>query len=199
VTGAPRLACLISGGGRTVLNLADRIDEGSLAATIGLVIASRPGIAGIERARERGLEVRIAARRDFDSEDDMHDAISAWLEEAGVDLVCLCGYLRWFRVDPSFAGRVINIHPALLPKFGGKGMHGDRVHRAVLEAGEKTSGCTVHLVDEEYDHGPVILRRTCPVRTDDTVESLAVRVFAEECIAYPEAIRRVASQAHRTR
>ena len=196
MAGAPlRLACLISGGGRTMLNLADRIDDGSLDASIELVIASRGNIAGVEKAKERGFDTHIILRRDFDRDDAMHDRISALLREKRIDLVCLCGYLRWFRVDPDFRGRVINIHPALLPDFGGTGMHGSRVHQAVLAARRSTSGCTVHLVDEQYDHGRIILQRTCPVLPGDTTDSLAARVFEQECLAYPEAIRQLAAAA----
>jgi phosphoribosylglycinamide formyltransferase-1 len=183
-----RLAALLSGGGRTLMNIADHIDDGRLDAEVAIVIASREKIAGVERARARGLDVRIARPRDFPTEDDMHDAITGWLREAKIDLVCLCGYLNWLRIDEPFVGRVINIHPALLPDFGGKGMYGDHVHRAVLEAGRTVSGCTVHFVDELYDHGPTILQRTCPVLPDDTIDTLAARVFVQECIAYPEAI-----------
>ncbi|MHC5023674.1 MAG: phosphoribosylglycinamide formyltransferase [Planctomycetota bacterium] len=183
-----RLGALISGGGRTLLNLVDRIEAGSLPATVAVVIASRGDAAGVERARQRGLDVHVVRRRDFESEDAMHDAITRRLVQARVDLVCLCGYLRWFRIDPPFAGRVINIHPALLPEFGGQGMHGLHVHRAVLAAGRTESGCTIHFVDEEYDHGPIILQRTCPVRPDDDEHTLAARVFEQECQAYPEAI-----------
>jgi phosphoribosylglycinamide formyltransferase-1 len=187
-----RLAALISGGGRTLMNLADRIGDGSLPATIALVIASRADAPGVERVRGRGLPLRIAARRDFPSKAAMHDAITAWILDARADLVCLCGYLRWMRIDPPLHGKVINIHPALLPRFGGKGMHGQNVHRAVLAAGERQSGCTVHFVDDQYDHGPIILQRTCPVLSGDDEHSLAQRVFAEECMAYPAAIRLMA-------
>lgn len=183
-----RLGCLISGGGRTLLNLCDRIDDGMLNAEAALVIASRAEAAGVERARQRGLPVRIAACGDFASEPAMHDAITRWLLEAQVELACLCGYLRWMRVDPPLTGKVVNIHPALLPAFGGQGMHGERVHAAVLASGAKESGCSVHFVDEQYDHGPIILQRRCPVLPGDTVDSLAARVFEQECQAYPEAI-----------
>jgi formyltetrahydrofolate-dependent phosphoribosylglycinamide formyltransferase len=186
-----RLACLISGGGRTMLNLADRIDDGSLSASIELVIASRAGIAGVERAKAHGFDTHIVLRRDFASDEAMHDHISGLLRAKRIDLVCLCGYLRWLRVDPDFRGRVINIHPALLPDFGGSGMHGEHVHAAVLQAGRTISGCSVHHVDEHYDHGEVILQRTCPVLPNDTPETLAARVFEQECLAYPEAIRRL--------
>jgi phosphoribosylglycinamide formyltransferase-1 len=184
-----RIAALLSGGGRTLMNIADEIDAGTLNAEVVLVIASREKIAGVERARARGFDVRIARRRDFETDNALHDAITRWMLEKDVQLVCLCGYLRWLRIDEPFKGRVINIHPALLPEFGGKGMYGEHVHRAVLEAGRTASGCTVHFVDEQYDHGPTIVQRTCPVRPDDTVDTLAARVFEQECIAYPEAIR----------
>ena len=184
-----RLACLISGGGRTLMNIADRIDDGSLNMSIELVIASRGECAGVRRSRARGLNTLVVTRKDFTSETAMHDAISKQINERAVDLICLCGYLRHFRVDENFRGRVMNIHPALLPEFGGQGMHGDAVHRAVLAANKAISGCTVHFVDDVYDHGPIILQRTCPVLPGDDEQSLAARVFEQECIAYPEAIR----------
>ncbi|MCH8165636.1 MAG: phosphoribosylglycinamide formyltransferase [Planctomycetes bacterium] len=184
-----RLGALISGGGRTLMNILDRIDEGSLRASVERVISSRADVTGVKLAKQRGLDVRIAARRDFAAEHDMHDAITAWLVEGRVDLVCLCGYLRWLRVDEPFQDRVLNIHPALLPDFGGKGMYGLSVHRAVLKSRRRISGCTVHFVDDQYDHGPIILQRVCPVVPDDDAHSLAARVFEEECLAYPEVIR----------
>ncbi len=183
-----RLGVLVSGGGRTLINLADRIEDGSLRASIELVISSRAGATAIRRARDRGFEVLIATTRGFASLRLLHDAITSALLERKVDLVCLCGYLRWFRVDKQFVGRVMNIHPALLPEFGGKGMFGLAVHRAVLAAGPDVSGCTVHFVDDTYDHGPIILQRTCPVLPGDDEHSLAARVFEHECLAYPEAI-----------
>jgi formyltetrahydrofolate-dependent phosphoribosylglycinamide formyltransferase len=184
-----RLATLMSGGGRTVLNLADRIEDGTLPADVTLVISSRADAPAVERARDRGLEVRVAARGDFGSPERLHDTITSWLLERDVQLVCLCGYLHWFRIDEPFRGRAMNIHPALLPNFGGKGMYGLRVHRAVLASGTEVSGCTVHFLDDQYDHGPIILQRECPVLPNDDEHRLAARVFEQECIAYPEAIR----------
>lgn len=189
-----RIACLISGGGRTMLNLADHIDSGELPATIATVISSRADAAGVERAQERGFNVRVIDRQQFRNFGAMHDAVTDALLDARIDLVCLAGYLRWMRIDDPFRDRVINIHPALLPKFGGKGMYGLHVHRAVIEAGEKQSGCTVHFVDDQYDHGPTILKRTCPVQPEDTPKTLAARVFEQECLAYPEAIRLLAER-----
>lgn len=183
-----RFACLISGGGRTLMNIADQIDAGKLDASIELVISSRGDAAGVEKARARGFNTLIIRRADFATENAMHDAITKHLHEHRIDLVCLCGYLRKIRIDEPFHLRVMNIHPALLPEFGGQGMHGDTVHRAVLAAGKTTSGCTVHFVDEHYDHGPIILQRTVPVLAGDDEHSLAARVFEQECIAYPQAI-----------
>jgi formyltetrahydrofolate-dependent phosphoribosylglycinamide formyltransferase len=187
-----RIAALISGGGRTLLNLADRIEDGSLRARIVLVIASRAEAPGVQRARQRGLNVRIASTKELGGETARDDVIERWLRETNPDLVCLCGYLSRLRVPAGFEGRVMNIHPALLPAFGGRGMHGLAVHRAVLAAGCRESGCTVHVVNEEYDQGPIILQRTVPVLPNDDPETLAARVFAQECIAYPEAIRLLA-------
>lgn len=186
---ALRLGVLVSGGGRTLLNIADCIDRGELPATVAMVISSRAEVPAVQRARERGFDVRVATRKSFADEAEMHDAITTWLLEHLVDLVCLGGYMRWFRVDPAFEDRVMNIHPALLPDFGGRGMFGARVHRAVIESGATVSGCTVHFVDDQYDHGPIILQRSCPVLPDDDVDHLADRVFEQECLAYPEVIR----------
>jgi phosphoribosylglycinamide formyltransferase-1 len=179
---------LISGGGRTLLNIADAIHRGELPARIDLVIASNHDAAGIARARARGLCVRIAARKDFASQTEVHEQIDHWLRESGVELVCLAGYLRLFQLSEDLRGRVMNIHPALLPEFGGPGLHGEHVHQAVLGSGQTISGCTVHFVDDQYDHGPIILQRTVPVLPNDNPATLAGRVFEQECIAYPEAI-----------
>jgi phosphoribosylglycinamide formyltransferase-1 len=118
---------------------------------------------------------------------DFDDRVDAALRAHGVELVCLCGYLRRLRVA-AWRGRALNIHPALLPDFGGAGMYGRRVHEAVLAAGRAESGCTVHWVDEQYDHGETVLQRRCPVEPGDTPETLAARVFAQELLAYPQAI-----------
>lgn len=183
-TPTARLVCLISGGGRTVLNLQDTIDQGELNASIPLVIASR-NCAGVNRCQARGLNVKVLPGNLSATQ------LAAVLAEHNADLACLAGYLRLIPVPPGWEGRILNIHPALLPKFGGPGMFGDRVHQAVLDAGETESGCTVHLCDDKYDTGPIITQRRCPVKPDDTAETLAARVFEQECIAYPEAIRSV--------
>ena len=180
-----RLGCLISGGGRTVLNLKAAIERDAIPAEIATVIAHREDLAGVHRCRAAGLAVEIVTDRGPEPLDEI-------LLSARVDLVCLCGYLRHFAVEPRWKDRVVNIHPSLLPRHGGRGMYGDRVHAAVLAAGEAETGCTVHVVDEIYDHGAVILQRRCPVRPDDTTSTLAARVFEAECVAMPTAIRDLA-------
>ena len=183
-----RLGVLIGGGGRTLLNLDEHIRAGQLDAVIASVIAPRADLPGVQRARDAGLDVTIVDAPTAGMTDAAHAQIHARLLDCGVDLICLAGYMRLFRIGEEFVHRVINIHPALLPSFGGRGMFGMRVHDAVLRHGCKVSGCTVHLVDEVYDRGPIILQRTCPVEEGDDAESLAARVFALECSAYPEAI-----------
>jgi len=185
-----KLGVLISGGGSTMVNLARRIEAGELDAEIALVVASHPKAGGIERAGDLDLPVEVIHRKLFDSSDAFSKAVWAKLREAEVELVVLAGFLSLLRIPEDYAGKVMNIHPALLPKFGGQGMFGRRVHEAVLAAGETESGCTVHYADNQYDHGPIILQRTCPVLPDDTPESLAERVMAQEREAYPEAIQR---------
>jgi phosphoribosylglycinamide formyltransferase-1 len=183
-----RLAVLCSGGGRTVLNILDHIERGDLDAEICLTVASRSGIAGIDRLADRGLDVAVA-RKAGDEPTTGDERVQAWLEETRPDLICLCGYLRLLPLSTWMQQRTINIHPALLPNYGGKGMYGMRVHRSVIENGDSTSGCTVHYVDGEYDHGSIILQRTCDVHSSDTPRDLADRVFDLECETYPEAIK----------
>ena len=187
-----RLVALISGGGRTLLNLQDRIESGELPCRVEVVVSSRSDAPGVSRARSRGLRVEVVDHRVL-GESAAHAALDAVLAGAGADLVCCCGWLRWLRLRPSDRGRVVNIHPSLLPRFGGRGMYGDRVHGAVLSSGASYTGCTVHFVDEAYDHGPVILQRACRVEPGDDVSSLSARVFGLECAAYPAALCALAS------
>jgi phosphoribosylglycinamide formyltransferase 1 len=184
-----QLAVLISGSGTTLQNMIDRIADGSLVARIAVVIASRPGIGGIERAQRAGLKCYVVDRREYSDVRDFSQRVFKICSDAKVDLICLAGWLSLLEIPPAFHGRVMNIHPALLPDFGGKGMFGRRVHQAVIDQRCKVSGCTVHFVDETYDTGPIILQRVCPVLENDTADSLAHRVFEEEKIAYPQAIR----------
>ena len=189
-----RVAVLISGGGTTLQNFIDRIADGRMRAEIALVISSNPKAFGVERARNAGLPTEIIRREEFDSVVSFSDAIFGRCRDANVDLVTLAGFLKLLTIPADFAGRVMNIHPALLPAFGGKGMYGHHVHEAVLESGVRVSGCTVHFVDDHFDHGLIILQRTVPVLDVDTPNSLAARVFAQECGAYPEAVRLFAAR-----
>lgn len=182
------LGVLVSGGGRSALNLQDHIARGALAARIAVVISSRSRAAAVERCAAAGLHVEIAERTALAPE-VFQARIAELLRAAKVDLVVMAGFLAHWEIPDDFAGRVINIHPALLPRFGGRGFYGDRVHQAVLAAGEGESGCTVHFADDQYDHGPVILQRRVRVLPDDTPQTLAARVFAEEQRALPEAVR----------
>ena len=184
-----RLAVLLSGSGTTLQNLLDRIADGRLAARVAVVLASRSDAAGLERARQAGIPAVFVARRDFPDVDRFNDALHAELEQHAFDLIVLAGFLSPFQLRNRYAGRVMNIHPALIPAFCGKGLYGEKVHRAVLEAGVKVSGCTVHFADEQYDHGPIILQGTVPVLDDDTPQALAARVHAVENELYPQAIR----------
>jgi formyltetrahydrofolate-dependent phosphoribosylglycinamide formyltransferase len=187
-----RMAILISGGGTTMVNLAEQVRAGRLPVRIVLVASSRPDAAGLAKAAQLGLPTAVVNRKEFDTVEKFSDAMWKKVRESGAEIVALAGFLSLLKIPADFDHRVLNIHPALLPKFGGKGMYGRHVHEAVLAAGEKESGCTVHFADNEYDHGRVILQRRCPVLPGDTAETLAARVFEQECIAYPEAIRRVA-------
>jgi formyltetrahydrofolate-dependent phosphoribosylglycinamide formyltransferase len=184
-----RLAVLISGSGTTLQNLLDRIADGRLQAQIVLVISNRIDALGLTRAEQAGIPTAIVLARDYASREEFSQRIFDLCRQAGVDLVCLAGFLQLIRIPDDFQARVMNIHPALIPAFCGKGYYGERVHEAALAYGVKLSGCTVHFADNLYDHGPIILQRTAPVLDEDTPQKLAARVFEEECKAYPEAIR----------
>ncbi len=184
-----RLAVLISGGGTTLLNFLRKIERGELAARVALVIASRADCAGVERSRAAGLSCEVVSPRDFADVRAFSDDLFSRCRQAEVDLVTLAGFLSRIEIPDDFHGRVMNIHPALIPAFCGQGMYGHHVHEAVLARGAKVSGCTVHFADNEYDHGPIILQQCVPVLDDDTPDTLAARVFDVECELYPEAIR----------
>jgi phosphoribosylglycinamide formyltransferase 1 len=184
-----KLAVLVSGSGTTLQNLIDLTAAKQLDARVEVVVASRPGVKGIDRAAAAGLRHFVVERARFGSVTGFSKEVFARCDDARVDLVCLAGWLSLLEIPPAYDRRVMNIHPALLPSFGGQGMFGRRVHQAVIDHGCKVSGCTVHFVDAAYDNGPIILQRACPALDDDTAESLARRVFEEEKIAYPEAIR----------
>ena len=186
------MAVLLSGSGRTLENLLEHMADGRLAADVALVVSSREDVRGVLVARRAGLATQVlpSAGR---PRPEWSRAIFDACRGVAPDLVVMAGFLHLLEIPADFTGRVINIHPALLPAFGGRGFHGMHVHRAVLDRGCTVSGCTVHLVDNEYDHGRIVLQKTVSVLPDDTAESLAARVFAAECRALPEAITLLSS------
>ncbi|HLA85275.1 MAG TPA: phosphoribosylglycinamide formyltransferase [Thermoguttaceae bacterium] len=186
-------AVLISGGGRTLRNILKKIDAGELPLAVRLVVASTPSARGLQFAEKASIPIRVVDRAAFDDDKQFSDAIFDHCRDAGAELVVLGGFLKRLVVPDDFTNRVTNIHPALMPAFCGKGYYGHHVHEAVLAYGAKVSGCTVHFVDNEYDHGPVLVQKTVPVLDDDTADTLAARVFETECEAYPEALRWIAA------
>lgn len=183
-----RLAVLLSGSGTTLQNMVDCIAAGTLHASVELVIGSRAGLKGMDRAQAAGLKHQVISRKSFADVAAFSSEVFAQIDAARVDLICLAGWLCLLDIPQRYLGRMMNIHPSLLPSFGGRGMYGHHVHEAVLHHGCKVSGCTVHFVDNTYDTGPIIVQRTCPVAEDDTADTLAARVFEQEKLAYPEAI-----------
>jgi formyltetrahydrofolate-dependent phosphoribosylglycinamide formyltransferase len=184
-----RLAVLLSGSGTTLQNLLDRTADGRLDARVALVVSSKLDAFGLERARRAGVPTVVVSRKESGSLEAFSAAIFEACRAADAELVCMAGFLQLVHVPDDFLGRVLNIHPSLIPAFCGKGYYGHHVHEAVLAYGAKVSGCTVHFADNQYDHGAIIAQRPVPVLDDDTPDALAARVFAVECEAYPEAIR----------
>ena len=184
-----RLAVLASAGGTTLQNFLDRIADGRMRALVAVVISNHADAFALERARRAGIATAAVDRKQSGTRETFSGRIFDHCRDAQADLVCMAGFLQLIQVPDDYLGRVMNIHPALIPAFCGKGYYGHHVHEAVLAYGAKVSGCTVHFADNEYDHGPIILQRTVPVLDDDTPDRLALRVFDQECEAYPEAIR----------
>ena len=188
ITNPPiRLAVCVSGGGTTLQNLIDVIRARKLRASIVQVVASRPRIGAIARAEAAHIPLALASRT-AKSPAELGLSVFDPIRRNQADLVILGGFLSLVEIPPEYLGRVINIHPSLIPAFCGKGFHGQAVHQAVIESGVKISGCTVHFADNGYDTGPIILQKTVPVLDNDTPEALAARVFQVECKALPEAI-----------
>ncbi|MBI5778755.1 MAG: phosphoribosylglycinamide formyltransferase [Planctomycetes bacterium] len=183
------LAVLISGSGRTLQNFIDLIGQGKLPANIQVVISSKPDVQGLERAKKHNIPAFVVDRKKYKTKEEFSQAINDILKKYPIDLITLAGFLHLYVIPPEYHRKVLNIHPALLPDFGGDGFYGDKVHQAVLNAGRKESGCTVHFADNTYDTGPIIVQKRVPVLANDTVHTLADRVFEAEKQAYPEAIR----------
>lgn len=187
-----RVGVLVSGSGSNLQALIDSVSTGYIRnARVALVISSRADAFALERARKAEIEAIFLNPKDFGGSVEYSQVIAGLMSERVVDLVCLAGFMRKIEKPllERYPRRMMNIHPALLPKFGGKGMYGHYVHEAVLRAGEKESGPTVHFVDEQYDHGLIILQRRVPVMPDDTPETLAKRVLEQEHKIYPEAVK----------
>jgi phosphoribosylglycinamide formyltransferase-1 len=182
-----RLVTLISGSGTTLQNLIDHISAGSLNAQIVGVVSSRANVFGVERAKRAGLPVTVV------SGGGREDSIWVAVKSFSPDLICFAGWLHLLPIPSEYRHKVLNIHPSLLPAFGGKGMYGRRVHEAILDYGAKVSGCTVHFADDSYDTGPILIQKCVPVKEGDNPDTLAARVFQAECDAYPEAINLIAS------
>lgn len=188
-----RIAVLVSGGGTNLQALIDAEARGELGAgKISLVLASKPGVYALERAATAGIEGRVLARRDYDSVTDYSRALADTLVNENIDLVVLAGFLTIIdeQVYEKFPNRILNVHPALIPSFSGKGFYGLHVHEAALEKGVKVSGATVHIVTPECDAGPIVLQRAVEVKDDDTPEVLQRRIMEEaEWKILPEAVR----------
>ncbi len=188
IAGPPiRLAVCVSGEGTTLQNLIDQIRSQRLKAEVVQVVASRPRIGAIARAEAAGIPLALA-NYNARSKTEFSTSVFEPIRHSKADLVILAGFLALVKIPPDYKGRVINIHPSLIPSFCGKGFYGSKVHEAVLAMGAKITGCTIHFADDDYDNGPIIVQRPVPVLEDDTMEALAARVFKEECKALPEAI-----------
>ena len=186
---AINLAVLLSGSGTTLQNLIDHIKAGTLDANIKIVISSKTNAYGLQRAQQNNIPTAIIRPKDYDNFQLFNKSLWNTIRQYPIDLVVLAGYLSLIEVPPDFTHRIMNVHPALIPSFCGKGMYGHHVHEAVIQSGVKITGCTVHFVDEHYDHGPIILQEAVPVLEDDTPETLAERVQAKERELYPMAIQ----------
>lgn len=188
------IAVFISGGGTTLKNLIQCKQEEGLPADFRLVISSRADAGGIAHAQQADISTQVVRKQEFSDPQAYSEAMFQPCREAQAKIVVMAGFLKHVLIPEDFENRVVNIHPGLIPAFCGKGMYGRNVHQAVLDYGAKISGCTVHFVDNQYDHGPIILQKTCPVQHDDDAAALAARVFQQECVALPEVLRAMAEQ-----
>jgi phosphoribosylglycinamide formyltransferase-1 len=187
-----RVAILVSGGGSNLGAILEAKSAGKLPhVEIVLVLSSRSDAHAIERARAHAIESVVVEPKQFPSDQAFQAAVLETLVKARLDIICLAGYVRKIgsTIVERFRGRILNIHPALLPKYGGPGMYSHFVHEAVLKAGEKESGCSVHLVDEEFDHGRVLAQTKVPVLPGDTPELLAARILEQEHLLYPKMLK----------
>lgn len=190
-----KIGVLVSGGGTNLQAIIDACQTGNIPGEVVVVISNRKEAYALERAKKNRIEALYIDRKDFITNRDYAQRLAEEMDKREVELVCLAGFLLLidsFFID-KYKNKIMNIHPALLPSFGGKGMYGIKVHEEVLKSGEKYSGCTVHMVDEEYDHGQIILQKKVHVKKNDTPHMLAERVLKEEHKLYPEAVKMFAS------
>lgn len=185
------IAVLISGGGTTLRNLIGFKAAGSLDVDFRLVISSKKSAGGLHFAADAGIPTQVISKKAFPTPESHSAAVFSACRTAGVEIVVMGGYLDYLLIPDDFTNRVVNIHPSLIPAFCGHGFYGQHVHQAAIDYGVKLSGCTVHFVDNQFDHGPIIAQRTCPVLPDDTAETLQARVFAEECHLLPEVLQAI--------
>ncbi|WKZ18528.1 MAG: phosphoribosylglycinamide formyltransferase [Candidatus Jettenia sp. CY-1] len=183
------LGVLISGSGNTLQNFIDQIKTEKLNAHIEVVISSKPDVAGLDRAKKYNIPTSVVPYVNYKDVDSFSNALSTELDKYAIDLITLAGFIHLYKIPEKYQGRVMNIHPGLIPAFCGQQYYGYKVHKAAIDYGVKVSGCTVHFADNTYDTGPIIIQRAVPVFFEDTPDTLAARVFGEECMAYPEAIR----------
>ena len=193
-TGKLNLAVLISGGGSNLQAIIDACKDSDFPATVRVVISNTPGAYGLTRAENAGIPAITIDHKNYRTRQDFEEALTDALSGHNIDLICLAGFMRI--LTPAFIAKwprkIINTHPSLLPKFGGEGMYGMRVHQAVLDSGEQYSGSTIHYVIPEVDKGEIIIQKQVDIHRDDTAETLAKRVLASEHLAYPEAIKQIA-------
>jgi phosphoribosylglycinamide formyltransferase 1 len=192
----PSLVVLASGSGSNFQSIIDAVLAGTLHASIAGLIASKPGIGALERATNAGIDSVVIRPGSNDSEPSFSESLIKQLSDWQTDLILLAGYLAKIPHDvvSKYPNRILNIHPSLLPKYGGKGFYGINVHRTVLENREIESGCTVHLVNEAFDEGPILAQTKVPVHPNDTPENLAARILVQEHILYPKTIQSYLNQ-----
>lgn len=184
-----RLVVLASGGGRTLENLQSHILEGKLNARIELVIVSDAGLGAVAKAEKHGLSVLVISKKSYPDRAQREHRLLGAILEARPDYVILAGWLQLLPIPAELEGRVLNIHPALLPAFGGKGFFGQHVHKAVSAAKVPLTGCTVHFATSQYDVGPIVLQSSVSIKPGADPDAIASAVFEKECQAYPEAIQ----------
>lgn len=187
-----KVGMLISGGGTTLKNLLDRNASNEIDVDFRFVISSNSKAKGLDFATAANVPHEVVRRKDYENPESHSERIFGLARDHEVDYVLMGGYLQHILIPDDFENRVLNTHPALIPAFCGKGYYGLRVHQAVLDYGAKISGCTIHFVDNQYDHGPIIVQKSVAVENGDTADSLAKRVFQAECEAYPKVVRLLA-------